>query len=291
MKNEQSNLWSSLININVVKQFQWKDEFIYLEDINLLRALPPCIQITSPIGIFLEKGWVQAKINLKPIMIKAPCLVVLREGEYVEITDFQPDVLAKAIFFSPSFTQLLNLKPNYMLMNAISQRPVVRLSSKARQILLLYCEMMKAVLESGTPYVSETAINLTRALIFGIGHNFYLRSAIQKNISRQEATVKRFVELVQNHCKEERSVEFYADKLHTTAKYLSTMVHKSTQKPPSKWISEYVTLEAKVMLTTTDLTVSEISEALHFPDSSFFCKYFKRECGVSPKEFRQQSHP
>ena len=53
-----------------------------------------------------------------------------------------------------------------------------------------------------------------------------------------------------------------------------------------EWIERYVVLEAKVMLKASNLNIQQISDELNFPSQSFFGKYFKKNVGMSPKEFR-----
>ncbi|MDR0368520.1 MAG: helix-turn-helix domain-containing protein, partial [Bacteroidales bacterium] len=53
-------------------------------------------------------------------------------------------------------------------------------------------------------------------------------------------------------------------------------------------IDNYVVLEAKALLKSTNMTVQQISDELNFPSQSFFGKYFHRVVGVSPKEYRQK---
>ncbi|MDE5552524.1 MAG: helix-turn-helix domain-containing protein, partial [Muribaculaceae bacterium] len=53
-----------------------------------------------------------------------------------------------------------------------------------------------------------------------------------------------------------------------------------------EWINRYIILEAKVMLSSTNMNVQQIAEELNFPSQSFFGKYFKKATGVSPKDFR-----
>lgn len=48
-------------------------------------------------------------------------------------------------------------------------------------------------------------------------------------------------------------------------------------------------LELRVALKTTNLTIKEIAERMHFPNQSFMGKYFKEHSGMSPKEYRKQS--
>lgn len=48
--------------------------------------------------------------------------------------------------------------------------------------------------------------------------------------------------------------------------------------------------EAKVCLRNPDLSVQQVAELLGFSDQSAFGKFFKRECGMSPVQYRKE-HP
>lgn len=47
-------------------------------------------------------------------------------------------------------------------------------------------------------------------------------------------------------------------------------------------------LEAKALLKSSEMSIQEISDELHFANQSFFGKYFKHHTGMSPKEYRKQ---
>ena len=49
-----------------------------------------------------------------------------------------------------------------------------------------------------------------------------------------------------------------------------------------------VILEAKAMLKSSEQSIQEIADELHFANQSFFGKYFKHHTGFSPKEYRKQ---
>ena len=98
---------------------------------------------------------------------------------------------------------------------------------------------------------------------------------------------KFFDELNKNY-RQSRSVKFYADKLCVTPGYLATATKHATGKTVSEWISKYVVLEAKALLTRRDMSVQQISYRLNFPNQSFFGKYFKKATGQSPNEYRNR---
>ena len=74
-----------------------------------------------------------------------------------------------------------------------------------------------------------------------------------------------------------------------TPGHLSRIVKTVSGKSVSEWIRNYVILEAKVLLKSSDLPINEISEALNFANPSFFSKYFRKQTGLTPNRFRNQS--
>jgi AraC-like DNA-binding protein len=95
--------------------------------------------------------------------------------------------------------------------------------------------------------------------------------------------------LVSEHFKTEREIEFYANKLCVSKKYLSSLLKQETGMTALEWIERYVVLYAKSCLTSTTMTIQQISDELEFSSQSVFGKYFKRVEGVSPKAYRQAS--
>lgn len=110
-----------------------------------------------------------------------------------------------------------------------------------------------------------------------------------KDVLRTNADVlsKQFMTLVREHFREERQLQFYADALCITPRYLSRVVKECTGSSAADWIERFVVLEASALLKSTTMTVQQISDELNFPSQTFFGKYFKRRVGMSPKEYRR----
>jgi AraC-like DNA-binding protein len=104
--------------------------------------------------------------------------------------------------------------------------------------------------------------------------------------SRNEDIFFNFFTLLEHNFRQERSVQFYADKLCITPKHLSTVVKAVSGRTAGSWIDGYVILAAKVMLRSSANTIQEVSVALNFPNQSFFGKFFKQHVGISPREYR-----
>jgi len=105
--------------------------------------------------------------------------------------------------------------------------------------------------------------------------------------TRNEQLFEKFMSLLSQYHSRERSVSFYADKMCLTSNYLSGEIKANSGKTASEWINEYVILEAKTLLMYSELSVQEISYRLNFPTQSSFGKYFKKQTGFGPMEFRK----
>lgn len=81
---------------------------------------------------------------------------------------------------------------------------------------------------------------------------------------------------------------FYADQLHITPKYLSSVIKEVSGRSAVEWIDRYVILEAKALLRYSGLSIQEIAYELNFSTQSFFGKYFKHHTGMSPSEYKSK---
>ena len=104
----------------------------------------------------------------------------------------------------------------------------------------------------------------------------------------KEEVAGAFIRLLEKNFKYHRKVEFYAQEMNITPKYLSAVIKESTGRTASAWIDDYTVLEAKNMLRTSSSTIQEISYDLGFATPSHFAKFFKDKTGMTPKEARMR---
>ena len=67
---------------------------------------------------------------------------------------------------------------------------------------------------------------------------------------------------------------------------LNKSVNECSGKSPLAFINERIILEAKLMAKYTNMMIKEISASLGYDDPSYFVKFFKRQTGYLPSEFR-----
>ncbi len=85
------------------------------------------------------------------------------------------------------------------------------------------------------------------------------------------------------------NVQYFADKLGLTANYLGDIIKHFTQKSALENIHEFVIKRAKELLKqNTEMNTTEIAYELGFEYPNYFSKFFKKQVGLSPKEYRLQ---
>jgi AraC family transcriptional activator of pobA len=83
------------------------------------------------------------------------------------------------------------------------------------------------------------------------------------------------------------TVQYIADQLHLSSKYLSDLLRVLTEKTAQEHIHDKLIEKAKEKLSVTDLTISEIAYELGFKHLQSFSKLFKTKTNQSPLAFRQ----
>jgi AraC-like DNA-binding protein/mannose-6-phosphate isomerase-like protein (cupin superfamily) len=111
---------------------------------------------------------------------------------------------------------------------------------------------------------------------------------LNETATRSMKITNQFKHLVEKSFIEVREVQQYAKQLHITPKYLSEAVKITTGKPPRDIIHDVLLLEAKVLLGSTDKTVTEIAHQLHFEDQSHFNHFIKAHTALTPLQLRKK---
>jgi AraC family transcriptional regulator, transcriptional activator of pobA len=102
-----------------------------------------------------------------------------------------------------------------------------------------------------------------------------------------DATVDALRRLVEENFRKERLLGFYADKLSITPDRLNDHVKRATGVTAGHLIRQRVLTEAKRQLVFTTQTINEIAYDLAFSDSSHFARFFRKQTGTTPHEFRE----
>ena len=114
------------------------------------------------------------------------------------------------------------------------------------------------------------------------------RQAQESLASPATQRFQRFQQLVEVHFTQWHQVGDYAGQLGYTEKSLARAVAAAMGMTAKAFIAARINLEAKRLLVHTDMPVASIAEKLGFDEPTNFSKFFKREAGSTPAEFRKR---
>lgn len=110
----------------------------------------------------------------------------------------------------------------------------------------------------------------------------------EKKIPQQKMTLLRsFQHLIDKHFRSIKLPKEYADLLYVTTNHLNALCQDLLGKTAGEVIRDRVLLEAKRLLTNAEMTVTEIAYDLNFQDNSYFNRFFRKNVGMTPEEFRK----
>lgn len=105
---------------------------------------------------------------------------------------------------------------------------------------------------------------------------------------REEALSSEFFHLLKQFFRQQHDIQFYADQLFVSRKYLGRVVKKTMLRTPKEIISQMLVLESKLLLRTSKLSIQEIAYALGFTDQASFSKFFKKHTDFSPTFYKSR---
>lgn len=197
-------------------------------------------------------------------------------------------VAASNSFFLP---QLSSEESGFLQMH-ISTNPVCHLTEQQlRQIEQMYY-LIRFTLARKDEYQfpKRTSQGLLQAIYFTLFNAYKIESRAAKVSpnAHLRSVYQRFVELVQEHFRQERNIRFYADKMCVTPRYLSQLIYKSSGQFAGDIIDYYVVTEAKMLIRSRRFTMTQVSIMLNFTCPSYFNRYFKKHVGCTPMEYLEQ---
>lgn len=267
------------------------DNIAIFENVKHLSGLTLPAKIDFVLSILCEQGELSIMVDLEHRVLRARSLMVLKPGHLINSFSASSDFKGHCIVVSnsafgdtiPSLSRFLPTIVHFM------KNPVLQLSaSEVVEQVELRNILRRNMHAEEHPYKKQLVDALLESLFYATIkiYTSHLNESSGMSMKRKEDLFMRFIDLVENLYRKERSVAFYADRLGVSPKHLSAVIKGASGRTAGEWIDSYVILDAKMLLRNTGMTIQEISARLNFANQSFFGKYFKHLTGMSPREFR-----
>lgn len=251
------------------------------------------IQLDMNVCFLCTSGQIDLEIDLNMYTLHEGDAAMILTGSFLRVIRIKDSARIAFIAINSDFLKYVgNVKTVIEHVNKVKRMPVSHMEpDMMEESLMIYNEIKKKLSNPDYRFKEEVAKSYIQIMLCNFFDRFVQKNETteeQAPKSRKEELFKNFIKLVKDNYLNHRSITFYADKLCVSPKYLSSVVHKVSEKYATDWINQYVILEAKSMLRMEDTNIKDVSNHLNFANQSFFAKFFKKHTGYTPKEYKAQ---
>ena len=281
MKDRQSEPHPLLSNLQRIKD----EGIVVLDDVRDLPAGDRPFVSSDYVLCIGHKGWIQLLYDNHPDCFEKHTVGVVFPNHSVSMVSKTDDYLATLIVVDAS---VLN-DPMLQIINQMRYRyeshPCVKLDRHEYRMITDVVEGMREIKRLELP---ESRMLMTRLLEFLLRLlSHYRKSKLNETTANKRVSMQFHSDLAQ-HFRKHHDVGFYAERAFITPKYFSALVKQETGYNANYWIRVKIITEAKMLLhIRRDLSIQAIADMLGFGEQASFSRYFKRETGLSPTEFRE----
>ena len=253
---------------------------------NLRRGFVACFGF-----MLVDKGWMTIRYIGRELTLHPNDLYTYSPGLPVDVIATSDDFHGYCLMAdehvtieAPSVHDLVHLA--YLPIVQLHE-PKQTLASDAAKHLLMKMREIIGYLHSDHIYKGEVLRMLYSIFLLDL-QNAQQRAILHRQTpQRVEEIFIGFIRLLPRYFAEHHDIPFYASKLNISPVYLSRVVRQVTGRTVVDYINQMLLMEASFLLQTSQLSIAQIADRLHFADTPSFSKFFSRLNGMSPKEFRK----
>lgn len=222
-------------------------------------------------------------------------LSFISPNQVISSAEDEKDYSGYTLLFHPDFIR------NYQLDTKIktygffsySVNEALFLSDKEKQIIFSVFENIKEELSSTIDDFSQDVVVSHIEVLLNYSNRFYKRQFITRKavnndlLTQLEKILNAYFEQEEALQKGLPTVEYLADQLNVSPRYLSDLLRSLTGQNAQQHIHEKLIEKAKEYLIATSLTVSEIAYQLGFEHPQSFNKLFKKKTNLTPIAYKQ----
>lgn len=242
--------------------------------------------------IWVQRGHATHTVDFQPVAL-GPGSMLFVTPQRVHTFDAAADYEGQVLLFTDAFFTRSDADRHYLrttiLYHDLLDIPVVQAEGASSPFGVLFAQLAAELAQPADPYQQVVLQNLL--------HNVLL---LAERTRRQQGFrplakgpdldyTELYRDLLEAQFRTLRLVRRYAAQLNVTEKRLAQATAKTLGKSPKELIDDRVTLEAKRLLVHTRASIKEIGFELGFDEPTNFIKYFRRQAGLTPIEFRESN--
>lgn len=155
----------------------------------------------------------------------------------------------------------------------------------------IWTDLLKHIFNNYSSYqcrneILKNVVHNIYLVYYNLWQQQYGEKKMEREQKRPEQLCMKFYNLVFDNFTSHRDIKFYADSLCITPNYLAMIVRQVGKESPKDAIDRQVILEMKYILANTTMTAGQMADHLHFADTSYMCRYFRKRTGMSISDYR-----
>ncbi|MBC3539097.1 helix-turn-helix domain-containing protein [Rufibacter sediminis] len=242
--------------------------------------------------IFCHRGYMSFVFNDIPYRCKAGEFVFWFADSKVTNLAFSKNFKATALFVERDFLNdnIPDLSWSIDVLLHSKENPVLHLNDQNdnQRVISNFKLLHKRSLEREHHFYNEVLKLQMQLFILEMWHTFANEYEHRRRTLESGSIYEHFMLLVQEHCMKEREVQFYANRLHITAKHLNFVCKQNTGFTASEWVHRFARERVILILQNKNLNIAEVADEMNFSSRSFFTRYVKKVLGVTPREYRER---
>lgn len=226
-------------------------------------------------------------------------VVSFAPGQTVEIHPVDDGVVPESVglLFHPDFLNRtpLGQKIRQYSFFSYASNEALHLSSEERTIIQDYMDKISRELQHPIDRFTKSLIISNIEVLLNYCMRFYERQFITREelnnstMSRFETLLDEFLDSGLGATEGIPSVRYFADKVCLSANYFGDLVKSETGKTAQEFIQLKMTAAAKNALLDPAFNTKQIAENLGFQYPQHFIRFFKKQTGLTPREYRLQA--
>jgi AraC-like DNA-binding protein len=235
--------------------------------------------------LIVTKGTGKHQIDLKEYNIQEGTVLKIAKGQ-VHAFQKSPNYEGYLIIFTEDFVMNYFSKSSINLISHLYNYHLTSPFSIDKVGNNVFIKQLNKELENNNTFAQNNIIAALLDLYLLKLERDTTISETKINKSNHYNTFIQFKDLVESSYTGTRNVKDYANKMFVSTKLLNKVVKEFTINTAKAFIDNYVILEIKRSLVSTHKSIKEIAFEIGFDEVTNFTKFFKKNIGITPKEYR-----
>lgn len=278
--NPRQNKYQEMTLSTIKERLSFKDEFSF--------TTPHMLKFYTL--LLVTEGEYKHVLDNKTYRIKAGDLFIICPNilhNFIDLEGFDGYIITFSEQFLRDFIIAFNPMIRYELLYGFYFVRQLQLEARAvEQFITIYNVLLLEITNEYDKSQKVILKNLLSVILHHICREFKKHDAIR--LEKHDQIFLDFMRELTMEVNSKHNVKYYADKLNIGIRTFQNAVKKNMNMTPKQTIDDYLIIECKRQLLSSDYLIQDIAYNLGFDDPSVFSKFFKKIVGISPIDFRKK---